>query len=214
MGGSATFVSEPFTGVRPDKLLQHEKSHTHESAASSYREQLSRDASQLDVVQVMTRANTLTVDEEAFADALRCMYHLNKHEVAHTSNFKSLNLFGKYKISKAKNLNYESEMTMQEMVKAIETIEEDIITEAALSPYYSLIFDEVTDVSVHKQLGLCIQYVNPSGKVVARNLKLLELQQGTADYITQAISASQLDLQKMAGGASDGAAVMMGMSMV
>lgn len=80
MGGSATFISEPFTGVRPDKLLQHEKSSSHESASSSYCEQQSRDAAQqLDVIQVMTRANALTVDEEAFADALRCMYYLNKH---------------------------------------------------------------------------------------------------------------------------------------
>ena len=53
----------------------------------------------------------------------------------------------------------------------------------------------------------------PSGKVVARNLKMLEIQQGSADNIIQAIlhyiSVSQLDLQKMAGGASDGASVTM-----
>lgn len=77
-----------------------------------------------------------------------------------------------------------------------------------------MIFDEATDISVHKQLGLCIQYISPSGKVVARNLKMLEIPQGSADSITQAIlhyiSNSQLDLQKMAGGASDGASVMMG----
>ena len=143
-------------------------------------------------------------------------------KMAHTTNFKSLKelaiCLGNStlpRLAKAKNLNYESEMTMQEMVRAIhETVEEDIIKEAALSPHYSLIFDEATDVSVHKQLGLCIQHINPSGKVVARNLKLLELQQGKGDHITQAIlqyiSASQLDLQKMAGGASDGAAVMVG----
>ena len=41
IGGSAIFVSEPFTGVRPDKLLQHDKCNTHESAASSYREHIS-----------------------------------------------------------------------------------------------------------------------------------------------------------------------------
>ena len=123
------------------------------------------------------------------------MYHLNKHETAHTTNFKSLKelaiCLGNStlpRLAKAKNLNYESEMTMQEMVRAIsETVEEHIIKEAALSPHYFLIFDEATDVSVHKQLGLCIQYINPSGKVVARNLKLLELQQGTGDHITQAI---------------------------
>ena len=80
----------------------------------------------------MTRANALTVDKEAFADALRCMYHLNKHKVAYTTNFKSLKEF------------------------CIGEIVEDIIAEAALFPYYSLIFDEATDihVSVHKQLGL------------------------------------------------------------
>ena len=64
IGGSAIFVSEPFTGVRPDKLLQHDKCNTHESAASSYREHISRDAVWLDVIQVMKRANTIIVDEE------------------------------------------------------------------------------------------------------------------------------------------------------
>ena len=80
------------------------------------------------------------------------MYHLNKHETAHTTNFKSLKelaiCLGNStlpRLAKAKNLNYESEMTMQEMVRAIsETVEEHIIKEAALSPHYFLIFDEAT----------------------------------------------------------------------
>ena len=82
-------------------------------------------------------------------------------------------------------------MTMQEMVKEI-----------------------VETIELQKQVGLCIQYISPLGKVVARNLKMLEIQQGSADNITQAIlhyiSVSQLAVQKMAGGASDGASVMMG----
>ena len=31
-----------------------------------------------------------TVDEKAFMDGLRCMYYLDKREIAHTTNFASL----------------------------------------------------------------------------------------------------------------------------
>ena len=38
LSGSAVFVTEPFTGCRPDKLLQHECSVSHNASASAYRE--------------------------------------------------------------------------------------------------------------------------------------------------------------------------------
>jgi len=62
------------------------------------------------------------------------------------------------KHQKAKNLNYESEMIMNEMVRAIGvTLEEGILLEAKTSPFFSLILDEATDISVNKQLGLCLR---------------------------------------------------------
>ncbi len=95
------------------------------------------------------------------------MYFLNKHEIAHTTTFKGLKdlceLLGNdtlKRLHKAKNLNYESEMTMNEMVRAIGiAMEEEILSEAKASPYSSVILDEATDISVTKQLGLCIHTI-------------------------------------------------------
>ena len=65
-----------------------------------------------------------TVDEKAFMDGLRCMYYLNKREIAHTTNFVSLKelcmLLGNDSLPllrKGANVNYNSEQAMAEMVE-------------------------------------------------------------------------------------------------
>ena len=86
------------------------------------------------------------------------------------------------------------------------------------SPYFSIIIDEATDVSVHNQLGICVQYIDcTSGSIMVKFLKLLEMSQGTADVICETvinylsvIAPVVFDLQKMAGGATNGASVMVG----
>ena len=55
-------------------------------------------------------------------------------------------------------------------------------------PFYSAFIDEATDISVTKQLGLCVQYFDVEKAVVqVCNLKLLEINNGTAEAITEAI---------------------------
>ncbi len=111
------------------------------------------------------------------------------------------------RLQKARNLNYESEMTTNEMVRAIGiSLEEEILSEAKAYPYFSVVLDEATDVSVNKQLGLCIQYLLDGGFTKVRNVKLLEVRSGTADEIAETIlryltSAAPvtLDLKCLAG---------------
>jgi len=103
------------------------------------------------------------------------------------------------------------------MVRAIGlSLEEEILLEARASPYFCLILDEATDISVNKQLGLCIQYLE-GGFIKVRNIKLLEVKSGSAEVITEAIlqyltstAPVTLDLKCLAGGSSDGASVMIG----
>lgn len=167
----------------------------------------------------------LTVDENAFCDNMKCIYWLAKHEIAH-SHFTSLLdfcvLMGNDTLpmlEKARNLNYRSEQTKAEILTCIgSALEEDLLERVSKSPYYSIIFDEATDITVHKQLGVCIQYIDQqSACVQVQFLKLLELSQGTADVICDAIikyiseyASINLDLEKLAGGATDGASVMVG----
>ena len=62
-------------------------------------------------------------------------------------------------------MNYNSEQAMAEMVEAIGvSVEDQFPREVQASLYYSIIIDEATDISVAKQLGLCIQYLGEGGE--------------------------------------------------
>ena len=222
---SGVFITMPYTGNRPDKLGKHESCKAHADSQMVYQEWKTRVANKSTVVSMVERSNTLTVDEFAFCDAMRCMYYLNKHEIAHTTNFSGLRelcvLLGNRSLSvlkKSGNTNYESEQIMGEIVEVIGiTLEEEILSEVNKSPFYSIILDEATDISVTKQLGISIQYLDNNAVVRTRNLKLLEIIHGTADVITEAVisyltskAPVTLDISKLSGGATDGASVMVG----
>ncbi|KAI6651843.1 Zinc finger protein [Oopsacas minuta] len=107
---------------------------------------------------MVERRNTLTVDEFAFCHAMRCMYYLNKHEIAHTTNFSDLRvlciLLGNKSLSVLKqsgNTNYESEQIMGEIVEVIGiTLEEEILSEHEAAE---------GEATAH---GLCNEIVNPT----------------------------------------------------
>ena len=107
---------------------------------------------------------------------------------------------------------------MGEIVEAIgATLEEEILQEVRDSPFYSIVLDEATDISVTKHLGICIQYLDKNASLRVRNLKLLEVTHGTADVLTESLisylttsAPVTLDIDKLAGCATDGASVMVG----
>lgn len=110
------FVTKPYTGNRPDKLRRHESCVTHLENQSAYQEWQSRVANQSTVSCLLARSTVLTVDEKAFVDSMRCMYFLNKNEIAHTTNVSELKklcvLLGNESLlmlRKSGNTNYESE---------------------------------------------------------------------------------------------------------
>ncbi len=180
----------------------------------------------MSVVKIIQRSSILTV-EGAFCDSLKCMYWhwIAKHEVQYTSLFSPLLDLGNESLplfNKAKNMTYRSEQIKGEMIVTIGCcIEHQFLRDVVNSPYFSIIIDEATDVSVHKQLGICVQYIDcTSGSIMVRFLGLLEISQGTADEICETFvnyislkAPVVLDLQKMAGGATDSASVMVGSRM-
>ena len=66
---------------RPDKLAKHDSSVTHQNCASDYREFQARESSSSSIAQIIDQSNTLTVDEDALVDSMRCLYWLAHHEV-------------------------------------------------------------------------------------------------------------------------------------
>ncbi len=96
-------------------------------------------------------------------------------------------------------------------------LEQQCLLEVQASPYYSIIIDQATDLSVTKQFGLCIQYLREGGETCVNQLKLMELSKGMPDVITDAIvdyltskAPVMLDIQTIAEGACDGESVMLG----
>ena len=87
--GSEVFVSKPFTGTRSDVLARHENSKHHELSVITYRERLERLSRHQQIQHIIQTQDlhVLTFDEEAFLDALRCLYVLGKQEISHTTNY-------------------------------------------------------------------------------------------------------------------------------
>ena len=107
---------------------------------------------------------------------------------------------------------------MNEMVRAIGiSLKKGILLEVKASPYFSIILDEATDISVNKQLGLCIEYLLEGGFTKVCNIKLLEVKSEKAEVIVETIlqyltltAPVTLDLECFTGCSSDGASVMIG----
>ena len=96
------------------------------------------------MLDLINDSSILTVDENVFCDALRCIYFLCKNEIAHTTNFSGLKALCIQQGNKtlpllrtSGNTNYESEQIMGEMVEAIIgwTLEEQILCEVKNSPF-------------------------------------------------------------------------------
>ena len=131
---AGVFATKPYTGNRPDKLGRHEASKTHNENQTAYQEQQTQSATHSTVLDLINDSSILTVDENAFCDALRCIYFLCKNEIAYTTNFSGLKALciqlGNETLPllrKSGNTNYESEQIMEEMVEAIGwTLEEQM----------------------------------------------------------------------------------------
>ena len=113
-----------FTGNRPD-IAKHDSSVTHQNCASDYREFQARESSSSSIAQIIDQSNTLTVDEDALVDSMRCLYWLAHHEVPNSLFCPLLNvcvLLGNTTLpllNKAKNLNYRSEQIKAEFLTCI-----------------------------------------------------------------------------------------------
>ena len=119
------FISEPFTGTRLDALAQHAASNGHAASDGHAANALSfwQSAEQLVACKqqedLVAEAQVVSLDGEAFLDAMRCLYFLLKQEIPHTTNFASLHelailLSNKTspQLHEAKNANYTSDISM------------------------------------------------------------------------------------------------------
>ena len=164
----------------------------------------------------------------------RPLYFLYKQRIPHTTNYEPLldlaGLLGtdiKSTISIARNATYTSDKTIQEMVYVLsEVIEVHIIEQMRKSEHFALMFDETAECTVTEQLAIHARFIDASsGEVKSHYLKILDVLQPestdqdvcirmSAEVITSRIQdyavQVELDMSKMRGIGTDGAATMIG----
>ena len=95
-------------------------------------------------------------------------------------------------------------------------IRKEIITKIEAAKWYTVIADEVTDVSNKEQLSLVVRYVDTDTLLVREDLiGFIECDTGItgrslADKITSSLQTYGLDVSKLRGQAYDGAGNMVG----
>ena len=82
----------PWLLLKEDGIYCQYCSHSRHKFKSqtTYQVRQTRTATNSTVLNLVERSNVLTVDENAFCDAMCYMYFLNKHEMVHTTNFSCL----------------------------------------------------------------------------------------------------------------------------
>ncbi|XP_053405170.1 uncharacterized protein LOC128558907 [Mercenaria mercenaria] len=115
-------------------------------------------------------------------------------------------------ISSPKNAKYTSPQTQNEIISCIgDYIRKKIVRDVSDSPFFYIMADETTDISVTEQMSVCVRYI--AGKEIREDfIGFIELPKTDAETITVKLTESlkqwNLDLSKWRGKGFDGAATM------
>ena len=218
----------PCTRIRLQSITAHEQCAAHKDSVNV--------EALLSTRGSIASADNPPVPSHGMEQAFSCLYFLCKQRIPHTTNYEPLlhlaGLLGtdiKSKISIARNATYTSDKTIQEMVYVIsEVIEVHIIEQMRKSEHFALMFDETADCTVTEQLAIHARFIDASsGEVKSHYLKILDVLQPesadqdvhvcirmSAEVITSRIQdyavQVKLDMRKMRGRGTDGAATMIG----
>ena len=112
------------------------------------------------------------------------------------------------------NAQYSSEQIIRELLQSLSSvIEEQIVSELTSTKFFALMTDESTDVAILKQLVLVGRYVTEHG-IKTSFLHIRDLDDGTAESneaaLVQFFGVNAIQITKLRGFGSDGAAVMTG----
>ncbi|XP_060573920.1 zinc finger protein 862-like isoform X2 [Ruditapes philippinarum] len=215
--GNATWVDKPCTWLVKDALRRHERSDSHDEARAF---EAGRLAPSNNVEAAVEEANSLHT--KARVSAFRNLYWLMKREMPHTTNYLPLNELCKLQganilnnLHQGENNKGESQRFIQEAVLTMgNLIRQSILDDVKVSPWYSIMIDETTDITVVSEMIIYIRYLK-DGVSKTDFIGILPLPDGKADTITETLVTFLtedlgLQLEKMCALGSDGAKVMVG----
>lgn len=222
--------------IRLESIKDHEQTNEHSNSVSR---KMQAEAS-FHVHEMLTKPKEISHD--SMVKAFQCLYWLAKRNIPHTTNFEplldllaQLGLDIKSKISRGQNATYTSDTAIKEILMCLsQVIEEEILDDICKSKkYYSLMFDETTDISTIEQMVIHSRYIDGNGEIATRFMKILDCldvasvvnddDQDTeteakltlnaekiCNLVTNYITESKLEFSKLVGLGTDGAPVMVG----
>ena len=139
--GKATWIDLLCTTITRQSLVRHSQSECHVTATKMEAALVS---SRKDGGIEKAYDRVVFAERRVFIGGLKCMYFLNKREIAHTTNFlplielcKSLGATYLEDMNIGGNAKYTSERFMQESIQALaEIISQDIIQSLQASPFF------------------------------------------------------------------------------
>ncbi|MEW8548619.1 MAG: DUF4371 domain-containing protein, partial [Candidatus Thiodiazotropha sp.] len=114
-----------------------------------------------------------------------------------------------------KNASYSSWDIVDDLLTTLSyKVKETVVKEVKESPSFSTMVDEVCDRTTEKHLAICVRYVSSEGELKTSFLSDTAVPEATAENLTNKIVSEldrhELNVQKMTGFTSDGAAVFLG----
>ena len=162
--GKAVWTDMPCQSITRQVLVKHSWSESHTDAVK-LEAALCSAWTDCGIERAFQRV--VSAERKAMMGSLKCMYFLNKREIAHTTNFvplcelgKSLGALYLQDLQWGGNAHYTSERFKQELVEPLaETVAKPIQENLHKSPFFFLCIDETADVSVTKQLIVYCRYL-------------------------------------------------------
>ena len=199
---TTVWASTGCESLKKDAIVRHAHSAVHRQAVGT---------TQLQTASTFSRSHQKATD--SLVILCQNVYWLAKENVA-ILKASSLHDLAKLNGVSIEITSYQGKMAAWQFVEALnQVVEDQILQELKSSPFFSLMADESTDISVSKNLLLYVRYLK-QGKSLTRYLKLASLTQGNAETIYSTISdflsCNNIEKLNLVGWASDGCEVMLG----
>ena len=162
-------------------------------------------------------------NREVIKTLIRSLYFLVKHRVPHTTTFNDLislqadngnEIIKQHLSTCAGNATYLSKATSADFIECIgHHIDSSLLGGLKASPFYSIMADESTDISLKEELSVCGRWIE-NGKAVEHFLGIIRAKEVTAKALTQYmldfLQERGIPIQKLRGLRCDGASAMSG----
>ena len=154
---------------------------------------------------------------------IRCTHFLVRHHIPHTTNYEGLielvldcgaPYLAEFLEKACKNATYRSTTSVVEFVAAISNwIDESLLNRLRKAPYYSVMLDECTDITVVEEMSVFFRWTE-NGEPVEHFFDVLPLKKTNAESITTVLMdylvQKELSLSCLVGMGFDGAATFSG----